>query len=83
MRARSTDEPAMPMAARIAFEPTSSVPSRTPLIAVGGSATATPPAGAAVSIERGERWMIVTIAYTVEQPPACERHPDGPPGSDS
>lgn len=30
-------------------------------------------------VKRGVRWMIVTIAYTVEQPPACERHPDGPP----
>lgn len=31
-------------------------------------------------VKRGARWMIVTIAYTVEQPPACEPHPDGPPG---
>ncbi len=30
-------------------------------------------------VKRDARWMIVTIAYTVEQPPACERHPDGPP----
>lgn len=25
-------------------------------------------------------WRIASIAYTVEQPPACHRHPDGPPG---
>lgn len=30
-------------------------------------------------VKRADRWMIVTIAYTVEQPPACERHPAGPP----
>lgn len=27
-----------------------------------------------------EGWRIATISYTVEQPPACRRHPDGPPG---
>jgi len=25
-------------------------------------------------------WKIVSIVYSVEQPPACRRHPDGPPG---
>jgi hypothetical protein len=25
-------------------------------------------------------WKIVTLAWSIEQPPACERHPDGPPG---
>lgn len=24
-------------------------------------------------------WQVVAITWTVEQPPACERHPDGPP----
>ena len=27
----------------------------------------------------GGRWRIATMAWSVEQPPACERHPDGPP----
>jgi len=31
-------------------------------------------------VKRGDRWLIVTLAYTIEQPPACERHPGGPPG---
>jgi hypothetical protein len=26
------------------------------------------------------KWMIANFAWTVEQPPACRRHPDGPPG---
>lgn len=30
-------------------------------------------------VRQGDRWLIVTIAYTREQPPACEPHPDGPP----
>lgn len=25
------------------------------------------------------RWQIATMAWSVVQPPACERHPDGPP----
>ena len=24
-------------------------------------------------------WRIASMAWTIEQPPACERHPDGPP----
>ena len=24
-------------------------------------------------------WKMASMAWTVEQPPACERHPDGPP----
>ena len=24
-------------------------------------------------------WKIATLSWTVEQPPACKRHPDGPP----
>jgi hypothetical protein len=30
-------------------------------------------------VKRADRWLIVTLAYTIEQPPACERHPAGPP----
>lgn len=26
------------------------------------------------------RWMISSLAYTIEQPPDCRPHPDGPPG---
>lgn len=26
-----------------------------------------------------EGWRIATIAWSIEQPPACEKHPDGPP----
>lgn len=25
-------------------------------------------------------WQIASLAYTVEQPPTCDPHPDGPPG---
>ena len=25
-------------------------------------------------------WQIASLAYTVEQPPVCQPHPDGPPG---
>ncbi|MDT8436664.1 MAG: nuclear transport factor 2 family protein [Gemmatimonadota bacterium] len=28
-----------------------------------------------------EEWRIATITYSVEQPPDCRAHPDGPPGS--
>ena len=27
------------------------------------------------------RWMISSLAYTIEQPPDCRPHPDGPPGA--
>lgn len=27
-----------------------------------------------------EGWRIATITYTVQQPPDCRRHPEGPPG---
>jgi len=27
-------------------------------------------------------WRIAALAWTVEQPPACRRHPDGPPPGD-
>jgi hypothetical protein len=26
-------------------------------------------------------WRIASMAWTIEQPPACEPHPDGPPGA--
>jgi hypothetical protein len=28
-------------------------------------------------------WLIAALTYTVQQPPACEPHPDGPPGKAS
>jgi hypothetical protein len=31
-------------------------------------------------VKSEDRWFIAALAYTVEQPPACERHPAGPPG---
>lgn len=30
-------------------------------------------------VKRGEQWLIATLAFTMEQPPACAPHPDGPP----
>jgi len=27
----------------------------------------------------GDQWKIASMAWTIEQPPACRRHPDGPP----
>ena len=27
----------------------------------------------------GETWRIAFMSWTIEQPPACRRHPDGPP----
>ncbi len=30
-------------------------------------------------VKRGERWWIAALAFTMEQPPACDPHPDGPP----
>lgn len=27
----------------------------------------------------GNEWKIASMAWTIEQPPACRRHPDGPP----
>jgi hypothetical protein len=26
-----------------------------------------------------DEWKILTMGWTVEQPPACDGHPDGPP----
>lgn len=32
------------------------------------------------TLARGDDgWRIVSVTYSVEQPPACRRHPDGPP----
>ncbi|MEJ2540648.1 MAG: hypothetical protein P8188_11870 [Gemmatimonadota bacterium] len=33
-----------------------------------------------ILLEVGTEWRIASLAYTVEQPPACRPHPDGPPG---
>ena len=30
-------------------------------------------------IKRADGWRIVTMAWSAEQPPVCEKHPDGPP----
>jgi hypothetical protein len=30
-------------------------------------------------IETAAGWRIVSLAYSIEQPPACRPHPDGPP----
>jgi hypothetical protein len=30
-------------------------------------------------IRVADRWRIATMVWSAEQPPACERHPDGPP----
>src|SRR5262245_9798375 len=30
-------------------------------------------------IRTDERWRIATMSWSAEQPPACEKHPDGPP----
>ena len=27
-----------------------------------------------------ERWRVASLVYTIEQPPACRKHPAGPPG---
>jgi hypothetical protein len=27
-----------------------------------------------------EGWRIAAVPYSIEQPPACRPHPDGPPG---
>lgn len=31
-------------------------------------------------VKVGAAWKIAMFAFTMEQPPACELHPDGPPG---
>lgn len=33
-----------------------------------------------ILLRRPEGWRIASIAWTVEQPPACRAHPDGAPG---
>ena len=30
-------------------------------------------------VKSGTAWKVASMAWTVEQPPACERHPSGPP----
>jgi len=30
-------------------------------------------------VQTGATWKIAVLAWTIEQPPACESHPDGPP----
>lgn len=30
-------------------------------------------------VQNGGVWKIAMLAWSVEQPPACDRHPDGPP----
>lgn len=30
-------------------------------------------------VQVGSAWRIVNLTYTIEQPPACRMHPDGPP----
>lgn len=30
-------------------------------------------------LKTGGTWKIATLVWSVEQPPACQRHPDGPP----
>lgn len=31
-------------------------------------------------VRTGEGWRIASLAWSYEQPPACRRHPEGPPG---
>lgn len=31
-------------------------------------------------VDTPEGWRIAAVIYSIEQPPACRRHPDGPPG---
>lgn len=31
-------------------------------------------------VDTDSGWRIASLAYTVEQPPVCLGHPDGPPG---
>ena len=31
-------------------------------------------------IKKADGWRITTMTWSAEQPPVCERHPDGPPG---
>lgn len=30
-------------------------------------------------VKTGAAWRIAVLAWSIEQPPACDRHPDGPP----
>jgi hypothetical protein len=31
-------------------------------------------------MKQGGRWRVAALIYTIEQPPACRKHPAGPPG---
>jgi hypothetical protein len=31
-------------------------------------------------MKREGRWRVAALIYTIEQPPACRKHPAGPPG---
>lgn len=31
-------------------------------------------------VQVDSEWKIAVLAWTIEQPPACAKHPDGPPG---
>lgn len=31
-------------------------------------------------MKREGRWRVAALTYTIEQPPACRKHPSGPPG---
>ena len=33
-------------------------------------------------MKREGRWRVAALVYTIEQPPACSRHPMGPPADD-
>jgi len=30
-------------------------------------------------VRTSEGWLLASIVYTIEEPPVCDRHPDGPP----
>lgn len=32
-------------------------------------------------VRTADGWRIATLAWSIEQPPACEKHPGGPPGN--
>ena len=32
-------------------------------------------------VKTGDGWRIASMAFSMEQPPACSMHPDGPPGT--
>lgn len=34
-----------------------------------------------ILLRTGDGWRIASMAWTIEQPPDCRPHPDGPPSS--